>query len=46
MKNGERDHTEGETESQKRMEDIPKEQEKLNNTKVVSKALRVSIILY
>lgn len=46
MKNGERDYTEGKTESQKRMEDIPKKQEKLNNTEVVSKALRVSIILY
>lgn len=46
MKNWERHYTEGETESQKRMEDIPKEQEKQNNTEIVSKALRVSIILY
>ena len=46
MKSGEKDYREGETESQKRMEDIPKEQEKLNSTEIVSKALRISIILY
>lgn len=40
MKNGERDYTEGETESQKRMEDIPKKQEKLNNTEIFFKSLK------